>query len=146
VTLESALRELEAALAPAVATTLRPGIADPALARLAKVIGALPPELVAWFRWHDGQAAPRPIDPGGDDTLLAAAAVAEAWQYLKECGGKPWRSTWVPLLGNEAGDHVVYDRSSGAVLRYHHDDRRRPELAPSLEAWTRAIAARWRAR
>ena len=145
-TLESALSELEAALAPAVAATLRPGIDGPALARLEKVIGPLTPELAAWFRWHDGQAAPRPIDPVGEDQLLAAAAVAEAWQYLKECGGKPWRSSWVPLLGNDAGDHVVYDRSSGAVLRYHHEDRRRPELAPSLEAWARAIAARWRAR
>jgi cell wall assembly regulator SMI1 len=147
VTLESALSELDAALAaadPGLAATLRPGASDAALARLEKVAGALTPELTTWFRWHDGATRPRSIGPRDSYMLMRVSDVVEAWQFLRESGGRPWKPSWLPVLDNGAGDHVVCDRATGVLYRYYHDDRSRPEHAVSLAAWAQRVAAEWR--
>ena len=64
--LAQALCHLDAAVASAakeVKASLRPGAKPTALAKLAKVTGALPAQLEQWFAWHDGQKGSVSVGP-----------------------------------------------------------------------------------
>lgn len=144
--LGGALTRLDAAVKAgdaAVAKSLQAGATAAALAKLAKIAGPIPPELASWFRWHDGQKGTRAIGPSETDQLLSTKGAADAWTFLAEEANAPWKATWLPLTTNGGGDHLVYDRASGHLVRYYHDDTKRPKAAPSLAHWALAIAESW---
>jgi hypothetical protein len=60
--------------------------------------------------------------------LLSAADAVEAmefWGDQARSDQHPWPSTWVPLLGNGSGDHVVYEAAGdcrGQLFAFWHDE------------------------
>ncbi len=142
-----ALTELDAAVKAGDATvskTLRKRATAASLAKLEKIAGKLTVELRTWFTWHDGQNGPSSIGPSANHQLIGVAESMKAWTFLQEEGNRPWKSTWLPIMENGAGDYVVCDRADGKLLVYYHDDKKRPKLATSLAAWARAVAEEWR--
>jgi cell wall assembly regulator SMI1 len=144
--LKPALDALERAVSSAdeaVKKSLRKGASDAALAKLEKAAGTLGEDLEAWFRWHDGQSGATSIGPSKNDRLLSSAESLSAWRFLEREGHAPWRSQWLPVMENGAGDYVVVDRKNGKLLRYYHDDKERPSVATSLATWARDVAREW---
>ena len=135
--LDAAIKAVDAPLAKA----LRPGAKPVALAKLGKVVGVLPPELTRWFAWHDGQTRGG-ISPSTNEQLLSTTAAADAFRFLTDEGTK-FAATWVPIMTNGAGDYIVYDRKTGALVHYWHDDAERPKAAPSLDHWVLDVAKGW---
>jgi cell wall assembly regulator SMI1 len=119
---------------------LRPGNAGGASA-LAKALGAeLPPELELWFSWHDGQTESTPLSDESTFFLHSSASAADAYAFLRS-EAEAYDPAWVPLFENGGGDHRVYDRTTGAIVSYWHDDAERPVAFESLVAWAKATAA-----
>lgn len=122
---------LEAKLASVVAS-LRPPAGKRALARLAKVFGGtVPAELVTWFSWHDGQQASSFVSliPDTNWSAMPAAEVVGVHAFLSAPNAdvkQPWKPSWVPLFENGGGDHLCWDRDTGALLTWYHDDASRP--------------------
>jgi cell wall assembly regulator SMI1 len=144
--LSAAIAQLLATIAAgdaSVARTLRKPTTAAKRAKLEKKTGELPSEVHAWFAAHDGQSGSRAIGPSESDRLLGVEEAIDAWTFLEEEGHAPWKSSWLPLATNGAGDYLVIDRSSGALLGYQHDARARPKRAASLLAWVEAIAQAW---
>ncbi|MGZ3454452.1 MAG: SMI1/KNR4 family protein [Polyangiales bacterium] len=145
--LKQALADLDAAVSAGdreVGKTLGVGASKAALAKLSKIAGELTDDLETWFQWHDGQKGYASIGPSVNDRLLSASAAASAWKFLEEEGHAPWRSSWLPIMENGAGDYVLFDRDDGRLLRYHHEDRQRPKAAASLAAWAKEVAEDWK--
>ena len=73
----------------------------------------LPPELRAWFAWHNGQHGFASFSPGG--SLLSLAEVAEAMRINRELLADGdfvpnwWRPAWIPLLDRASSDYLCYD-------------------------------------
>ena len=126
-----------------VANTIRKPASAAKRTKLEEKTGELPGEVLAWFAAHDGQSGQRSIGPSENDRLLGVEEALEAWTFLEEEGHPPWKSGWLPLATNGAGDYLVLDRSSGALLGYQHDARGRPKRASSLTAWVEAIEKAW---
>lgn len=137
-----------AAKAPEVAAGLRAGAGDQELALLRRTIfgqQAIPEDLEAFFRWHNGQEGYRSLSPMDNRMLMSIEDALNTWSFLSdptEDIQQPWEQSWVPILANGAGDYIVYVASGatkGALLGYWHDaDDRRVEF-PSLEAWARKV-------
>lgn len=127
----------------AVARSLRKPAPAAKRKQLAKLVGALPAEVDAWLAWHDGQGRGPAFGPSENDRLLSADEIAAAWSSLEEEGHPPWKSSWLPLATNGAGDYLVLDRATGGLVRYQHDARARPKRARSLSAWVAEIEAQW---
>jgi cell wall assembly regulator SMI1 len=146
VDLAGLLRRLDAELRekrPRVHASLKPGAGPKALAKLGRQAcdGAVPPEIAAWFAWHDGQRTPEAID--GTFFLHSIDTAIETYAFLcdpDENVKKPWKRTWLPLLDNGAGDHLVVDRTSGAIVEYRHDASDRPRRAASVAAYVANVA------
>lgn len=119
--------------------SLHPGNAQ-GTGALAKAIGAeLPPELELWFSWHDGQTSSTPLSDESTFTLHSSASAADAYTFLRS-EAEAYDPAWVPLFENGGGDHRVYDRTTGAVISYWHDDAARPVEFESLLSWAKATA------
>lgn len=131
-----------AASDPAVARSLRKAAPAAKLARLAKVTGAVPADVRTWFAWRDGQRGAA-IGPSENDRILSIDEALSAWTFLEDEGHAPWKSSWLPLATNGAGDYLVIERASGVLLRYQHDARARPQRARSLRAWIDALEKDW---
>ena len=136
--IDRALRELR----PEVFRSLRPGLAH---AALRDAWGReMPPEVVELWSWHDGQDSEEPLVVGTNWSLLSAADSHDVWATINaepsnEIG--PWRQDWIPVLENGAGDYLVFDRVTGALLEYWHEDHDRPVAYESLLAWARFVAS-----
>lgn len=120
--------------------SLRPGNA-PGASAVAKAIGAeLPRELELWFSCHDGQTDGTPLSDESTFFLHSSASAADAYAFL--CSeAEAYDPAWIPLFENGGGDHRVYDRTTGAIVEYWHDDAARPVAFESLLAWAKATAA-----
>ena len=119
---------------PEVHASLVPGVGARALARLGRQVfdgAAIPPEIATWFGWHDGQRLARGID--GAFYLCSLDRVLELHPTL----AKP---RWLPLLDNGTGDHIIFERTTGAILELRHHDNTHVRRAPSLADYARAVA------
>lgn len=127
----SALDALIAAKLPAVAVTLRPPASAKHLAKLARLFGgALPDDVRAWFRWHDGQAGSASLIPSTNWRALSIDGVIAAAKVVAHDEG-------IPLFENGSGDHLVWRR--GVLVTYFHDDDDRPRAYASLAAVVAAM-------
>jgi len=118
---------------PKVHAALVPGVGARALARLGRQIcdGQVPTDIATWFRWHDGQRSRDAID--GAFFLCSLDAAIAIHPSLA-------RPRWLPLLEDGNGDHVVYDRPSGAVLQLARANGQQLRRASSLAEYARAVA------
>ncbi len=151
-TLNTELAAIDAELRraqPETLARLRKGASKAALAKLSKkVFGGkpVPEELCTWFAWHDGQDGFGSISPRDNRKLMSIDEVVEAHAFLgdpsEEVQG--WKATWVPILANGAGDHLVFEtaaRGRGALIGYWHADDDRDVEEKSLLAWATATRA-----
>ncbi len=126
-----------------VFASLRPGVDAAQTEGLKKVLGKkpLPPDLVAWFAWHDGQKSGLSLSTDDNYFMHSLESAIETWEFLNdptEDVQKPIDPAWIPLFENGAGDHRVYDLATGAILGFFHDDAARPKEHESLLAWAAA--------
>jgi len=131
---------------PEVVTSLRPGIDASKHEGLAKILAGkkLPADLERWFAWHDGQNPGAPdLSDDNNYTMHSLDSACETWTFLndnaEEIAG-PVDPSWLPLFENGAGDHWVYNLSTGALVRFFHDDAERPQAHASLLAWAVATS------
>ncbi|CAN5279453.1 hypothetical protein BH09MYX1_BH09MYX1_02990 [soil metagenome] len=144
--LGAALLRLDAAVKSgdaAVGKSLRKGASAAALSKLAKKVGGIPPEMEVLLRWHDGQSEGNAIGSSTNERLMPISEMIAEHAFLEGKALAPWKASWLPIMSNGAGDHVVYDRANGRLVRYYHDDEDRPKAAPSLAAWALEVAKGW---
>jgi hypothetical protein len=102
-------------------------------------------DVQAWFAWHDGQ---KPDDftaliPETNWTALTVHAVLRDHSFL--CNQppdeimQPYKPAWVPLFDNGGGDHLCYDRDTGKIVTFYHDDEGRPTAYKSMAALVESI-------
>jgi cell wall assembly regulator SMI1 len=138
--------ELLAKVDPDALQTLRPGAKPAQLAKLAKSL-AVPDDVLAFFRWHDGQTKPARLQPDDNRTPLSIDRALSAWKFLGDPDEEikqPWSKTWLPLLTNGAGDYLCVEtaaRGAGKLIAYFHDDKARPVQFASLAAWATSVVA-----
>jgi cell wall assembly regulator SMI1 len=145
---------------PAWAATLAPGARGPLREHAGR---ALPEDLDAWFRWHDGHR----VDPGGAGLVLDWKMLSLA-QSLAAAGGRreaarrgfaridpAWGDDWLPLFARPAGDLLVVALddhpgfAAGAVVEVSPQPREVLVRAPSFRVWAEALvssldAGEWR--
>jgi cell wall assembly regulator SMI1 len=136
-----------AAKLPATAKSLRPPAKKKDLVRLAKLFGGkLPADLAAWFAWHDGQdeKAFESLIPDTNRSALSCDRAIGIHAFLTDASPnecmQPWKTTWIPLFDSGGGDHECYDRDTGKIITWYHDDASRPTAYKSLTALVDAIA------
>jgi cell wall assembly regulator SMI1 len=141
--LESIDREISAK-DPEVAAGLRVGAGEEDLDLLRRTFfdgEAIPEDLETLFRWHDGQTGYRSLSPLDNRMLMSIQKVVNTWRFLSDPDEdiqQPWQDSWIPILANGAGDHVVYVGSGelrGQLIEYWHDSEDREVEFPSLESW-----------
>ncbi len=162
-TIEQKLQDI----APEVYNGLQEGATDAEISELEEVIGVqLPPDLVAFYRIHNGQS---PESPGfiHCEEWLSLARILDEWQVWKglldggnftqdgapqasdaDEGIQPvwWHPHWLPITYDGSGNHYCLDLAPGEgghvgqIIRMWHDDSERTLAAPSFEEWIRAYA------
>jgi cell wall assembly regulator SMI1 len=151
-TLKTELAGIDRQLArarPDTLARLRKGAAKAALGKLSKkVFGGkpVPEDLVTWFEWHDGQEGHASVSPSDNRKLMSIDEVIDAHAFLNDPSEEVegWKASWVPILANGAGDHVVYETATkgrGSLIGYWHADEDRDVEAKSLLAWATATSA-----
>ena len=128
---------------PEAFASLKPAASDAALKPLADAFsgGALPPDLMAFFRWHDGQSEIESLSQDSNRTPMSAAEALDAWQSLTDPKAdleQPFTKSWLPIFTNGAGDYLVYEsagQEAGALIGYWHGDDDRNVEYESLLAW-----------
>ncbi|HLH56577.1 MAG TPA: hypothetical protein VKY92_23535 [Verrucomicrobiae bacterium] len=132
--------------APGSGDFLRPGIDASKHEVLAKILAGkkVPVDIQTWFAWHDGQ------NPGAPDlcddnnyVMHSLDSACETWAFLSDNADElagSFNPSWLPLFENGAGDHRVYDLSTGALVSFFHDDAKRPQAHTSLLAWAVATS------
>jgi cell wall assembly regulator SMI1 len=149
--LEGALARLEAWLSanrPAFLGTLRPGADGHALEKLASTLGrSLPPALVAWLRWHDGQDEDTPAAFIGAFSLMSHDEVIGEVLTRRASSEGPWDEGWIPILDDFNGSLICLDTSSVGtpVIEVWRGHSAPIEAAPSLEAWLKGLLAEFEA-
>jgi hypothetical protein len=121
----AAIDRLLAAKRPEVHRSLRAGAAPATLA-------GVPPPVAALFAWHDGQQALRSLSPESRWCLHSIESAREAARSLGD---------GFPVLDDGAGDHIVFDGATGALIEHRQDDEERPRAWDGVIAWARALRA-----
>lgn len=156
--LQNTLAEIESwlrAYRPNLYDELLPPASENQILVAEKTIGQkLPSELIAMYRWHNGQPATAShcfcFLTGS--YLLSLEGLCERWQIaqaLVQCGQwnqNQWRSDWIPFLAN-SGDGVFYFKASspdqGAILYKNDYVLRRGRTAwASLSDWLQTLNAK----
>lgn len=142
------LERLLEATTPEFANTLAPGASDLTLARLAKVVGgALPPDLVASLKVHDGQKPPRERSPTFNaESFLSCDGIATTWKMrgdiLKHIESLPrirqddaqwWSPVFLPVTESNGNGYCVH-RLDGSVHYHTHDGDMEGPLFPNWRA------------
>jgi predicted DNA-binding WGR domain protein/cell wall assembly regulator SMI1 len=147
--LASALKELDPLWKrklPQVVSSLRPGLDASKHEGLAKILAGkkLPADIETWFAWHDGQSSGAPdLCDDNNYVMHSLDGACETWTFLNDNAedvAGPVDPSWLPLFENGAGDHWVYDLTTGTLLSFFHDDEKRPQEYTSLLAWAVATS------
>lgn len=143
--------------APGLLTELNEGASEAELQQLTDIIGVVPPDVMAFYRIHNGQRSNASGLFEGEELLSTGRMLAE-WKIWNDlltdgtfegntsepaAGVRPawWNPRWLPFTYNGAGDHYCLDLDPapegkpGQIIRMWHDDGARPREAPSFRAW-----------
>lgn len=98
----------------------------------------LPPEWLEVYSRHDG--LPQWLIFGGDWHLLSSDLVLEVYWENREVfhalvTTEPWRTEWLPLLSNGAGDYLLLDVNTLEVGCYFHGGGEYEAAFPNLTAY-----------
>ena len=90
-----------------------------------------------WFAACDGQEGAEPaVDAHALCSLAEARSVLHTIDALRAEPEGYWvEPHWLPITSDGAGQHLMIDDRTGAVLSVAHDDDHVDPLAPSPEAW-----------
>jgi cell wall assembly regulator SMI1 len=160
-TVERVFAELEgwfAQHAPRAKEVLLPPATTDDIAGLEKTVGvSLPPELRSLLQLHNGQDPHAFVSTIDGCRLCSCQAAGKAWSTLGELldagdldqpaesrDGKVkpvwWNKRWIPFA-DAGGDLLCFDLDPGPsgavaqVIRFHHDESWREQLALTLEAF-----------
>jgi hypothetical protein len=100
--------------------------------------------LQVWFRWHNGQSLDG--EPLLADYKLRSFYLLSAADAMRTHGdltavnkhgelSGPWRSSWIPLLESDFGDHLVFEsagKDHGVVRAFWHETPGRETVARDL--------------
>lgn len=134
--------------APEVAAGLRPGAGEKDFALLRESFfhdGAIPADIEAFFRWHNGQTGYESLSPFDNRMIMSIQDAVDSWTFLSDPDEdiqQPWQESWIPILANGAGDYIVYVTSGemkGQLVAYWHDSEDRRVAFQSLESWARKV-------
>jgi cell wall assembly regulator SMI1 len=142
---------------------LKPPAADEAIhSAQATLPGPFPPELLDYYRRHDGQSGV--MDPiAGEWQLLPLKGVLSNWKVQKDLLDKGafqgseakaigpvraawWNEKWIPFASDGAGDLQCVDLDPaeggkvGQIVIYWHDREERERVADSLNEWLDRLA------
>jgi cell wall assembly regulator SMI1 len=148
--------------APTVSRVLRPPAHSRDIARVEKALGvSLPAEVVAAYGIHDGVVGTLSGANAFilDQEWLSLDAMLRNWRICNAellDDGKPtsrdrfiendpvrvvwWSPKWIPLAAHAGGDLLCLDLTptrvgrAGQIVRFMHDDDRRPVVASSFRA------------
>ena len=128
--LEAYLREH----APELHDGLAPGASEAALSQLERTLGyPLPGDLRASLARHDGE---RGSVGFLSHDLLSCEGIRASWETQRQVGGEDWRTGWIPVAHDGAGNYVYVDAASGAVRSFDHEGWVHAELA---DAWREVL-------
>ena len=155
--------------APRVFASLQAGVSEEELRGAEAALGvALPDDVRASFRRHNGQAIPHgrySSGPSFIDTweLLPLDRLLEewaTWKFLLDRGevsgitSEPdgpirddwWHQRWIPVVHDAGGNNLCIDLApapggeDGQIITMWHDDADRAVVAPSFRAWLAQFA------
>ena len=127
--------------------SLRPGATNDELKLLSKCFSnnGIPDEIVALYKWHNGQAGSSSLNQNDNRTFLPINEVIDAWEFLNDPMEdilEPISRSWVPILYNGAGDYIMYvteGDNKGKLISYWHDDESRNVVFESLGRWVKDV-------
>ena len=128
--------------------TRRPGKSpDKTRSQLEPLVGAVHPDLITWFGWHDGSDPVWDASPWGGGLVTLDLAISHREMNLEISGPGPsddgmprWCASWLPLMVGPSMGDLVLDSSTGEVLTPYWDDQRwpnrvAPDLATAVKLW-----------
>jgi cell wall assembly regulator SMI1 len=154
--------------APEVLDSLNPGASDDEFQRIEATLGvSLPASVRAAYSIHNGQA----IDPAFGDSpgfvygwaLFSLDRIEREWKCWHELvdrgdfdgiAAQPdgpitplwWNTRWIPIAGNDSGDHYCLDLDPapggafGQIISTYHDDPYRGVVAENFYCWMARFA------
>lgn len=139
-------------LRPEYYAALQPPLPDAALNSLQQQYNVvLPADLLALYRWKNGQAAECYEAFAGNsmflplqealDTAAELTSMIDLDFELKHW----WHEQWIPILHNGGGDYTCYDLAGlftgdqGQLIAFWHADKDRNVIAPDLERFIAAL-------
>lgn len=136
---------------PEFHASLLPGADATSIDALEREVGrALPPLFREMLAWRDGTGGvfPEREDLAVDGSWMSIADITETIEMLDGMAEVDeweyddwWCPGWVPFLWTISDDHLCVDLvgsfggQPGQVLKFWHDDKERPIVYPSFEAW-----------
>jgi len=72
-------------------------------------------------------------------TLEEALARQDTLRWTPAVPDEPWNVSWLPLLTNNGGDHLVQDLQQGSLILHRHTDGERLHVSPSLSAFLQRL-------
>jgi cell wall assembly regulator SMI1 len=146
VNLTNAWEQIEAWLhqnAPSLAERLGPGAGSEEISAAEEEIGsAFPNELRAHLARHNGSDEAYVL---GRWYLMDTGYIVEEYRTNLEIATDQgdtsfWKSNWVPVLGDGAGNFLALDLSDGSLVSADNDPYERGKAATSLSAWLAEVA------
>lgn len=138
--------------APLAVETLASPATDDELSTLEGVLGfALPDDLVASLRIHNGQNDPTRLHSfSGEGIFLSTTEIASTWNMLnglKDGMDDWWSSSWIPFAQSDGSAVCINTERSadgrlGEVIAFVHDSTYEPGIAPSYALWLEKLAFR----
>ncbi len=133
----------------AVAGSLLPGAKKAAIDKLAPIFGGtVPADIRAWFSWHNGhkQDSYESLIPDTNWSAMSIQRVLDSYNFLTTTAREspddimlPVKDEWIPLFENGGGDYLCFDRQTGKIIWWMHDDADRDVEYKSFAALVETI-------
>jgi cell wall assembly regulator SMI1 len=143
---------------PQYHSMLLPGASASGVDALERRVGAgLPPRLKEMLAWRDGTGG---VEVLADEDLACEGrwmSVAEITETVEMLDGMAavdewerddwWHAGWVPFLMTFSDDYLCVDLNGsfggqpGQILKFWHDDKERPIVHSSFDAWLQTFVA-----
>lgn len=138
------LDEAIAAASPSFHKKLNAGATEAELGALSAEAGALPDDVLAWFRWRAGSSDG--FLSGTSWGLVTIEEAIDEIRFARSASGSPELAahSFVPLLTGRDGGLMYYVDVNGSAFIWEYDRGTRVKTTP-FAAWLSSLVERWRA-